>query len=110
MDLTPFTWSTLATVAGASAAAMVIVQIIKEPLDRLVKIPTRWLVWLISFVLLLLAQLFTAGLAWANLPLLIVNAFLATFAAMGGYEATFATKDREKAAAAAKKGPGKTSA
>lgn len=103
MDMTPYTWDSLATLGGASAATLLIVQFLKAPLDKIWKIPTRWFAWLIAFVILLIANVVTKGFSWADLPLLLVNAFLVTFAAMGAYEATFATGDRQKAAAAASK-------
>ena len=37
----PFTWEYLATIAGATAATLLIVQQLKLPLDKLWKIPTR---------------------------------------------------------------------
>ncbi len=100
MDLSPYTWDTLATLGGATAATLLIVQFLKAPLDKIWKIPTRWVAWLIAFLLLLGAQTVTKGITWQDVPLLIVNAFLVTFAAMGAYEATFSTSDRAKAEAA----------
>ncbi len=102
MDMTEFTWESLATLGGAAAATLLIVQFLKAPLDKVWKIPTRWLAWLIAFVILLAANIVTNGFQWNNVPLLIVNAFLVTFAAMGAYEATFATGDRKKAEMATK--------
>lgn len=103
MDMTPYTWGKLATVAGAAAATMMIVQFIKGPVDQIVKMPTRWLVYVVALVVLLAAQIFSVGFAWSDIPLILLNALLATFAAMGGYEATFAGADAARATAVPKK-------
>ena len=93
MELEAYTWTSLATIAGTVAATLLIVQYIKAPLDMVWKIPTRLLVIAISFVILLLAQLFTAGLTWPDIPLILLNSFVAALATMGAYEQTFAKKD-----------------
>ena len=98
MDVVPYTWDKLVTVGGAAAAAMLITQAVKEPLDRIIKIPTRWLVFFLSFVILVIAHVFMGDFAWSNVPLLVLNALLAMFTAMGGYEATFLAADQAKAA------------
>lgn len=84
-----YTWESLATVAGATAATLLIVQYVKAPLDRVWKVPTRGLALAVAFALLLMARAFTVGLAWPDVPLLMVNAFVVALAAMGAYEATF---------------------
>lgn len=87
-----YSWTTLATVAGATAATLLIVQYVKAPLDKVWKIPTRLMVLAIAFLILLGAQAFTVGLGWADVPLLVVNAFVVALASMGAYEATFAKR------------------
>ena len=74
------------TLAGATAATLLIVQFAKLPLDRGWKIPTRLLVLVVAFLILLCAQIFTAGLSPESLPLIVLNSFLAAAAAMGAYE------------------------
>ena len=54
----PFSWEQLATIAGAALATMLIVQLLKLPLDKVWKIPTRIIVFLIAAAVMLLATLF----------------------------------------------------
>ena len=58
----PFTWQYIATIAGATAATLLIVQLLKLPLDKVWKIPTRIWVYIIALILMLAAALFTTGL------------------------------------------------
>lgn len=87
-----YTWESLATVAGATAATLLIVQYLKMPLDRVWKIPTRALVYVVALLILLGATAFTRGLTAADAPLLAVNAFVVALAAYGSYELTFGRK------------------
>lgn len=84
-----YDWTSLGTVAGATAATLMIVQLIKAPLDRLWKIPTRLVVYLIALVLMLVAQAFTGGLTWESGLLAAVNAAVVALSAYGAYEVTF---------------------
>ena len=93
----PFSWEQLATIAGAALATMLIVQLLKLPLDKVWKIPTRIIVFLIAAVVMLLATYFTQGLTWNTAILTILNAVVAALTAMGGYELTFAKLDAKKA-------------
>ena len=93
----PFTWAQLATIAGATAAVLLIVQLLKLPLDRVWKIPTRIVVYIISLILLLLATLFTDGLTVQTGLLTAVNAVIVALAAMGAYEMTFRKLDEKRA-------------
>lgn len=86
----PFSWEQLATIAGAALATMLIVQLLKLPLDRVWKIPTRIIVFLISAIVMLAATYFTQGLTWNTALLTVLNAVVAALTAMGGYELTFA--------------------
>ena len=81
-----FSWGELGTLAGATAATLLIVQFAKLPLDKIWKIPTRLLVLVVAFIILLCAQIFTAGLSPESLPLIVLNSFLVAAAAMGAYE------------------------
>ncbi|MBQ1790612.1 MAG: hypothetical protein II008_10555 [Oscillospiraceae bacterium] len=85
----PFTWEYLATIAGATLATLLIVQLLKLPLDHVWKIPTRILVYVIALVILLLSALFTEGLTWESAILTAINAVIVALAAMGAYEITF---------------------
>ena len=91
----PFTWEYLATIAGATLATMLIVQLLKLPLDRVWKIPTRIIVFLIAAIVLLLATYFTVGLTAQNALLTIINAVIVALAAMGGYELSFAKIEKK---------------
>ena len=91
----PFTWASLATMAGASGATLLIVQFLKLPLDRVWKIPTRLLAYGISLALMLAAALFTTGLSFETGALCVVNAFVSALAAFGSYELTFGKKEKD---------------
>ena len=93
----PFSWEQLATIAGASLATMLIVQLLKLPLDKVWKIPTRIIVFVIAAVVMLLATFFTQGLSWSTALLTLLNAVVAALTAMGGYELTFAKLEKKKA-------------
>ena len=86
----PFTWAYLATIAGATVATVLIVQLLKLPMDKVWKIPTRIIVFLIAAIVLLLATYFTQGLTWENALLTVLNAVIVALAAMGAYELSFA--------------------
>lgn len=85
----PFTWEQLATIAGATLATLLIVQLLKLPLDKVWKIPTRIIAYVIALVVMLLATHFTMGLTWSNVGLAAINAVIVALAAMGAYEITF---------------------
>ena len=85
----PFTWEYLATIAGATLATLLIVQLLKLPLDKVWKIPTRIVVYVIALIILLLATLFTGSLTVESGVLTAVNAVIVALAAMGAYEVTF---------------------
>lgn len=89
----PFTWEYLATILGATAATLLIVQLIKLPLDKVWKIPTRIIVYVIALIILELATYFTTGLTVSTAILTALNSVIVALAAMGAYEMTFAKKD-----------------
>ena len=95
----PFSWEQLATIAGAALATMLIVQLLKLPLDKVWKIPTRIIVFLIAAAVMLLATYFTQGLTWNTAILTLLNAVIAALTAMGGYELTFKKIEERKAKA-----------
>lgn len=92
----PVTWEQLATIGGAAMATMLIVQLLKLPLDKVWKIPTRIIVFVIAFVVLILATYFTEGLSWNTALLTVINAVIVALTAMGGYELTFAKLEKKK--------------
>lgn len=92
----PFNWEQLVTIAGATMATLLIVQLLKLPLDKVWKIPTRIVVYFIALIIMLAALHFTSGLNWSDGVLAAVNAVIVALAAMGAYELTFAKIDRNK--------------
>lgn len=90
----PWTWAYLATIAGATAATLLIVQFMKVPLDKVWKIPTRLFVYIIALVIMTVATAFTSGLNLNSFLLCLLNAFIVALAAYGSYELTFAKSDR----------------
>lgn len=86
----PFTWQYLATIAGAAAFTLLIVQFFKAPLDKVWKIPTRVFAYIIALAVMLVATAFTSGLTADTVLLVAANAFLAAMSAYGAYELTFA--------------------
>ena len=46
----PVSWDQLATISGAALATLLIVQLLKLPLDKVWKIPTRIVVFFIAFM------------------------------------------------------------
>ena len=91
-NMTPYTWQMLATTAGATAATLLVVQYLKDLIDRVVHVPTRLLVLLIASAITILAHAFTVGIAWPDIPLLLLNSFMVSFAAMGAYETAIAER------------------
>ena len=85
----PFTWEQLATIAGAPLATLLVVQLLKLPIDKVWKIPTRLVAYVIALIIMILATHFTVGLSPQNAILAAVNAIIVALAAMGSYELTF---------------------
>lgn len=83
-------WGYLATMGGAVAATTIIVQFLKVPIDKVWKIPTRFIVYLIALIIMIVAECITqGGISIDKAGLIAVNAILVTTAAMGSYEITF---------------------
>ena len=95
----PFSWEQLATIAGATTATLLIVQLLKLPLDKVWHIPTRIIVYVIALIIMIVAIAFTTGLTWSNAGLAAINAVIVALAAMGAYELTFKYVDAKKAQA-----------
>lgn len=93
----PFTWEQLATIAGATLATLLIVQLLKLPLDKVWKIPTRIIAYVIALIVMIVATHFTIGLTWSNAGLAAINAVIVALAAMGAYEMTFAKIENYRA-------------
>lgn len=96
MPAEPFTWQYLASIAGAAAFTLLVVQFLKAPLDKIWKIPTRVFAYIIALLTMLVATAFTTGLDIQTALLAVVNAFIAALTAYGAYEVTFAKLDNNK--------------
>ena len=92
----PFTWQFRASIAGAAAFTLLVVQFLKAPLDKIWKIPTRVFAYIIALLTMLVATAFTTGLDIQTALLAVVNAFIAALTAYGAYEVTFAKLDNNK--------------
>lgn len=86
---TPYTWGYIATVPGSAAFALVVVQLIKAPADKIRKIPTRAVVYVVCVVCMAAGTYFTIGFNASALVLIPFNAALAALMAMGAYDVTF---------------------
>lgn len=92
-----FDWSHLATFSGAVAAVVFVVQFLKLPLDKIKHMPTRAIVYTVSFVIQLLAQLFTQQEFSAQTVVLsALNAVLVALAAMALYEQAISEPEEKK--------------
>ena len=86
-----FTWTTLATYAGATLATSLITQLIKG-LGCIDKIPTRITSYAIALVVLVAATFFTGGLTLEAGALCVINAVVVSLAANGAYDAVARNK------------------
>ena len=77
-----FTWTTLATYAGATAAVGLITQLFKG-VGFIDKIHTRITRYAIALVVLLAATFFTGGLTLEGGALCVINAVVVSLAANG---------------------------
>lgn len=92
LPMEPFTWKALGTIAGCTAFALLFVQLIKAPIDKVWHIPTRLLVYVVCLIVMVVSVAFTDGLTIQSGLLAAVNAVIPTLAAMGAYEMTFGKK------------------
>lgn len=80
-----YTWQTLGTMTGCSAAVLLVTQYIKDYTPKWLH--TRLLVLALSFVFLLAAwALGQTEHVWTDVLLILVNSFVVALAAMGAYE------------------------
>ena len=83
-----FTWETLATLAGASAAVGLLTQFLKDT----IKIPTQWLSYILAVVILCAANLLTGHVDVAVLAIIPLNAVIVSTSANGAYVAILRAK------------------
>jgi len=91
-----YTWDYLISVGGTAAAVLLIVQYLKELLDKIAHIPTRLVVLVLAIGIQIGSNAVLHGLNWPDVPLMILNGFVAATSAMGMYEVTFANGDRRE--------------
>jgi hypothetical protein len=78
------TWNTLMTFGGAVAVVTLVSQFLKDALDQAFKLPTRLLVLVIAWIVLLARDaVLTGGLTWSGAFLDFLNGFLVALTAMG---------------------------
>lgn len=81
-----FDWAMLGTYAGATMAVCVLTQLTKG-IKLIERIPTQIWSYILSLIVLLLAQVFGDGITAQNAALAVFNAAIVSLAANGGYEA-----------------------
>ncbi len=81
-----FTWSFLGSFAGCTAATAIITQFIKN-LNPIKRIPTQWISYFLSLILLYLATYFTVGLTGMEAAIIPFNAILIALSANGAFSA-----------------------
>lgn len=79
-------WSYLSTFAGALVIVLAITEVIKD-FGFIKKIPTQIVSWALSFVVIVLAQVFTDGTTASEIVLAALNSVFVSLAANGGYDA-----------------------
>jgi hypothetical protein len=84
-----FTWTMLATYAGATLGTTLLTQLLKS-----IPIPTRLLAYIVALVLLLVANFFTGGLTVESGVLCLINAGVVTLASNGAFDAVSTLKNK----------------
>lgn len=91
----PFTWDYLATIGGCAVVVLIVVQLTKNLLDKLVKIPTAIYAYVLAVIVMLLATVFTTGLTPANGLLTLFNGWIVACTASRTYDAIAGEVDEE---------------
>lgn len=80
----------LSTFVGMVAVVVLITQFTKDLVDKVAKwLPTKYLVFIYSLIVLIATQLMTNTFDISKLFLTLINAMLLTMTAQGGYEWVF---------------------
>lgn len=77
--------SSLGTFSGVVFAVTLITQFLKEPVDRLKRMPTRMLVLLVAWAVLFGRRAAVGGITLDGAYLDVVNGFLVALASMGAH-------------------------
>ena len=85
-----FTLESMGTLSGMIIVLTLLVQFFKPLIDKIKKIPTRYVVWIIAIVLATAYQAITGKFTGATILLLVLNSIVLAVGAMGTYEVTFA--------------------
>lgn len=91
-----YSWDNLSSFSGIVACVTLIIQFTKVSLDKVWKIPTRFVVWILSYILLIIVSWFNAGITTNIVLMSALNAVVVTLASMGAYEATFRKVDEKQ--------------
>lgn len=83
-----FTWQMLLTAAGAAAATLGLTHFLKD----WIKIPTQFLAWIIAYIVLLLANVFSGSFTVSVAVLSIFNAWLISSGVSNGVAAVNRSK------------------
>ncbi len=90
-----FDWTALRTYAGAVAAVGLLTQLTKN-IPGIVKIPTQIWSYVLSAIILLLAEFFGGDLTVNQAVLTLINAAIVSLASNGGFEAITNTIKKEE--------------
>lgn len=85
-----FTWTSLATIAGATAATAYITQFLKK-FAVFNKLNSQAVSYGVALVLLFLATFFTGGLTAATCLMIPLNAVIVAFSSNGAYDSVAST-------------------
>ena len=85
-----FTWETLATIAGATAATAYIVQFLKK-FSLFSKLNSQAVSYGVALIILFLATYFTGGLNASTGVMLFFNAVIVAFSSNGAYDSVKST-------------------
>ena len=82
----PLTWEYLATVGGAAVFVLIVVQLTKNMLDKLVKVPTTIYAYILAVITMLLATAFTSGITPSGALLTLFNGWIVAATAAKSYD------------------------
>ena len=90
-----FTWSFIATYAGAVLAVTLITQFVKG-IGFIDKIPTRITAYIVALIVMIAAMFFTGSFSWSNLAITFINAVLVALAANGTHDAIAERREEKR--------------
>ena len=78
----------LGTMAGMIVILNLVVQFLKPLIDKVTKIPTRYVVWVIALILSVVYQLIAGTFTVESIFVMIINTIIVTLASMKSYDFT----------------------